>query len=336
MPGDGYSGTFSEKRRWAGRGQVSATSCVVDISASLRSRHARECRTSHYEASSASWKPALKFYSEAAAFEPQQWSRSMDPDAAERYALFRAEEILRSTDLRRLEPGAEDLGFHEAYEALVPRDQWYLERRNVNQPQASDWAVAADFWCSSDSGKICFVPVSLESGQYHKPVGEGWRLGSPGNVGGFHGCCIDTGQVGSDWTLVARVADFGLVLDRAAGLRVEFAALVRDDCESLVASLGSHDECRALFRVAKMSLPSGRVLLLDPADLHQLLPPSSDSVEDGPAVPSGLGAGYYPVVLSRDAAQQICRISLVFHPTRASKISRCFPPQSVSQSQLLS
>lgn len=183
------------------------------------------------------------------------------------------------------------------------------------------------------------VQKTASSGQYHKDVGKDWQLyegKAPGNVGGFHSCCIDTGQPGSDWTLVARLADFGCVLDRTAGVRVEFAALVRNDSASLVASLGGHDECRALFRVADVHLPTGRVIMSDPADLQDFATSTSskepdEAVEDGPCVPSGLGAGYYPVVLSRDSSQQICRISLVFHPLRVSKISKSFPPGRQSE-----
>lgn len=261
----------------------------------------------------------------------------------EKYALFTSEEIFSSVNLRRLDAIAVEMLFEDAYALLTP--DWYLDRRDVNQPHSSEWPFfSPDFWCSSDSGKVCFLPVSdalaelVLPGQYHKAVGEDWRcydaLGRPGNVGGFHGCCVDTGQPGSDWTLVARLADFGWVLDRAAGIRVEFAALVRNDSENLVASLGAHDECRALFRVADVRLPTGKLLLLDPADVNEFggwrLPDRNASldllVEDGPAVPTGLGAGYYPVVLSSDSSQSVCRISMAFHPTRASKIPKTFPP----------
>lgn len=283
----------------------------------------------------------------------------------ERYALFTPLEIFGKSgaSLRRVDAEASDMLFDDAYEALVEtQDQWYLDRRDVNQPHSSDWpSFSPDFWCSTDCGKVCFLPMSdsstsstgssLGMGQYHKAVGEEWQCygakTSPGNVGGFHSCCVDTGQPGSDWTLVARLADFGSALDRSAGIRVEFAALVRNDSESLVASLGTHDECRALFRVADVSLPTGKVLLTDPADVHhfaqglatqtaassdaELL--SDDCVDDGPCVPSGLGAGLYPVILSQDMSQKICRISLVFHPLRASKISKTFPPHPQQTSQ---
>ena len=262
----------------------------------------------------------------------------------ERYALFTPLEIFgrSSANLRRVDAEASDMPFEDAYAALVAtQDQWYLDRRDVNQPHSSEWpSVSPDFWCSSDCGKVCFLPVSESMssskslvGQYHKAVGEEWQCygptTSPGNVGGFHSCCIDTQQPGSRWTLAARLADFGSVLDRSAGVRVEFAVLVRNDSESLVASLGAHDECRALFQVSELSLPTGKVLLSDPADLHFFAPKldDDDCVEDGPAVPSGLGAGFYPVILSRDVAGKICRISLVFHPLRAGKISKTFPPK---------
>eukprot|EP00434_Breviolum_minutum_P033860 symbB.v1.2.029959.t1/scaffold3328.1/size58959/4 len=268
------------------------------------------------------------------------------PRSAERYALLAPLELFgakaeASAALRRVAPEAVELRLEEAY-AAVAQEQWYLDRRDVNQPHCSDWpSFCPDFWCSSDSGKVCFLAVSHDmvqktasSGQYHKDVGKDWQLyeaKAPGNVGGFHSCCVDTGQPGSDWTLVARLADFGCVLDRTAGVRVEFAALVRNDSASLVASLGGHDECRALFRVADVHLPTGRVIMSDPADLQDFATSTSskepdEAIEDGPCVPSGLGAGYYPVVLSRDSSQQICRISLVFHPLRVTKISKSFPP----------
>lgn len=280
----------------------------------------------------------------------------------ERYALFTPPEIFGKSgaSLRRVDAEASDMSFDDAYEALVEtQDQWYLDRRDVNQPHSSDWpSFSPDFWCSTDCGKVCFHPVSdsstsskassLGMGQYHKAVGEEWQCygakTSPGNVGGFHSCCVDTGQPRSDWTLVARLADFGSALDRSAGIRVEFAALVRNDSESLAASLGTHDECRALFRVADVTLPTGKVLLTDPADVHYFVQSSAtkiassdaelssnDCVDDGPCVPSGLGAGLYPVILSQDMLQKICRISLVFHPLRASKISKTFPPADPQQ-----
>ena len=272
-------------------------------------------------------------------------SKPRPPISEEKYALFTPAEIFSSLNLRRLDAIAVDMPFADAYALLTP--DWYLDRRDVNEPHSSEWApFVADFWCSSDSGKTCFLPVSdavaqrILPGQYHKAVGEDWRfysdgVASPGNVGGFHGCCVDTGQPGSTWTLVARLADFGLVLDRAAGVRVEFAALVRNDSENLVASLGAHDECRALFRIADVSLPTGKLLLIDPADVDQFSvclpcggdPPDEPVIEDGPCVPTGLGAGYYPILISRDSSHRICRISLVFHPTRALKIPKTFPPK---------
>ncbi|CAJ1339757.1 unnamed protein product [Effrenium voratum] len=277
-------------------------------------------------------------------------------DAEERYALFSPSEIFggRSADLRRLDAAATDMNFDDAYAASAETQElWHLDRRDVNQPHSSNWPQSApDYWCSSDAGKICFVPVSAAMkcapGQYHKRVGEDWNhyrdASAPGNLGGFHCCCVDTEQPGSNWTLVARLADFGLVLNRDAGVRVEFAALVRNDSDSLVASLGAHDECRALFRVDELTLPTGKLLLADPVDIADFAMPShtaasyedrgsDDGIDDGPAVPSGLGAGYYPVVLSRDSSRRICRVTLCFHPTRLLKIPKMFPPLPSSKAE---
>eukprot|EP00931_Biecheleriopsis_adriatica_P068339 TRINITY_DN42309_c0_g1_i1.p1 TRINITY_DN42309_c0_g1~~TRINITY_DN42309_c0_g1_i1.p1 ORF type:complete len:306 (-),score=59.49 TRINITY_DN42309_c0_g1_i1:319-1236(-) len=243
--------------------------------------------------------------------------------SGESYALFRAAEVLQgvqSAKIRRVEDDIADLYLDDIYSASDA--PWQLDRRDINGPHSSgdlpkDWLP--DFWVSSDAGKVCFAPVEggCPPGQYHKHVDGDWQRwataeGAPGNVGGFHGCCIDTGQPGSQWTLVARLADFGLVMGRDAGLRVEFAALVRNDCEALVASVGVHDECRSLFCVDEVLLPSGKLLLADPAELPGLGaasgaaqdPPIDEAQEampvgDGPAVPCGLGAGYYPVMLSR-------------------------------------
>ncbi|CAE7905676.1 STR6, partial [Symbiodinium necroappetens] len=276
----------------------------------------------------------------------------------ERYALFGPAEVLgeRSSDLRRIDPSVVGMSFDEVFSSM--ESPWHLDRRDINQSHSCDWPPAEpDYWCSSDAGKICFIPVpeglQCRPGQYHKAVGEGWQHFShisraPGNVGGFHSCCIDTAQPGSSWTLVARLADFGLVLGRDAGVRVEFAALVRDGAESLVASVGAHDECRSLFLVDKVQLDTGKLLLADPADAadfddgrtNSAVPASSDAQDslgsepydglDGPAVPSGLGAGYYPVILSQDSLQRICRVTVVFHPSRLPKVSRNFPPRARS------
>ena len=268
----------------------------------------------------------------------------------ERYALFGPSEVFgeHSADLRRIDPAVVGMSFDEVFSSM--ESPWHLDRRDINQPHSGDWPhVEPDFWCSSDAGKICFIPVpeflNCQPGQYHKAVGEGWQhfghiSRAPGNIGGFHSCCIDTGQPGSSWTLVARLADFGLVLGRDSGVRVEFAALVRNGAESLVASVGTHDECRSLFLVDEIRLDTGKLLLADPADaadFNDARPASSDSTDtgpcdglDGPAVPSGIGAGYYPVILSQDALQRVCRVSVVFHPSRVPKVSRNFPPRARS------
>ncbi|CAE8732310.1 unnamed protein product [Polarella glacialis] len=49
---------------------------------------------------------------------------------------------------------------------------------------------------------------------------------------------------------------------------------------------------------------------------------------DGPAVPSGMGAGYYPVFISRDKEDRICRVTVAFHPARATKVCPRFPPEA--------
>lgn len=228
-----------------------------------------------------------------------------------------------------------DLRLDDIYGGLVM--PWQVDRKDVNQPHGSEWDadLSPDFWVSTDTGKVCFAPVPevgggalREVGQHYKEVGGDWRLfpntaEAPGNIGGFHACCARTSQTGTAWTLVAKLSDFGLVLGRDAGLRVEFAALVRDDCEAILASVGSHDECRSLFCVEQVVLPTGRLLLGDPAEC------TTGDGFDGPAVPSGMGAGYYPVFISRDAEQQVCRITVAFHPDRAGKVCKRFPPGAV-------
>lgn len=223
------------------------------------------------------------------------------------------------------------LRLEDIYEGLV--QPWLLDRRDVNSSHGSIWDdhLRADYWVSCDSGHTCFAPLLsadngrpcafAEQGQFHREVGGVWRSceRSPGNAGGFHCGVVDTGQAMTTWTLVAKLADFGLVLGREAGLRVEMAALVRDDCEALVGSNGPNDECRSLFLVDRFLLPTGRVLIADAADAGE------DNI-DGPSVPAGIGSGYFPVLLSRDQFGQVCRISVVFHPSRARKVCRTFPP----------
>lgn len=251
---------------------------------------------------------------------------------AETYTLFRTTEIFageRSARIRRLEAEMVNLQLGDVYDALAL--PWQVTRSDVNAPHGNDWeeGLVPDFWVSTDTGKICFAPLAdgagqvSQHGQYHKTVGGEWQhfptaSRAPGNVGGFHACTVDTGQPGTSWTLIAKLADFGLALGRDAGLRTEFAALVRDDAEAVIASVGPHDECRSLFSVDQVTLERGSLLLADPAELAGL--------GDGPAVPSGIGAGYYPAFVSRDENHQICRISVVFHPGRAVKICSRFPP----------
>lgn len=265
-------------------------------------------------------------------------------DARETYALFTPQEVFeseQSAQLRRLDPSMAELQLDDVFRALV--QPWQIDRKDVNGPHGNDWGQQhhADYWVSSDTGQVCFAAVpsdGLEScavGQHFKDAdSRSWRHytghdPAPGNEGGFHSCCIDVGHSrdGVNWTLVAKLSDFGLVLGKQAGLRVEFAALVRDDSEALIASLGSHDECRSLFFVERMPLPTGRVVLVDPAELSSHCGAAGTSEPlDGPAVPSGVGAGYYPVVLSKDASGRVCRITAVFHPERVSRISKRFPP----------
>jgi len=261
------------------------------------------------------------------AWRPAPVERLDNASSQETYTLFRPGDVFthaRSTELRRLEPDMEGLRHGDIYEALVM--PWQINRKDVNQPHGSEWdpSLACDFWVSTDVGKISFSDADARHGQYHKAIGSEWQhyadvLEAPGNVGGFHACCVDTGQPDARWTLVAKLADFGIVLGRDAGVRVEFAALVRNDSESVVASTGVHDECRALFLVDEVTLPSGKLVLGDPTDIPE-------AGENGSLVPSGMGAGWYPVFVSKNAKQEICRITVVFHQSRAAKMFKEFPP----------
>lgn len=269
-----------------------------------------------------------------------------------------------------------DLRLDDVYQGLAM--PWQIDRRDVNGPHGNGFdAVAApalegdlasDFWVSTDTGKLCFAPVSgpgsatqaSEPGQYYRKVDGIWQrcvalADTPGNVGGFHCCCIDTLQPGTDWALVAKLSDFGIVLGRDSGLRVEFAALVRNDCEGLVASGGLHDECRSLFLVDQVTLPSGRVVIADAAELLELGSQSpltngdrmatsdqrcvvftgAEGDLDGPVAPTGVGAGYYPVLVSRDADKRICRITVCYHPARVARVCRHFPPAELETSVAL-
>eukprot|EP00444_Apocalathium_aciculiferum_P011162 CAMPEP_0183475776 /NCGR_PEP_ID=MMETSP0370-20130417/165364_1 /TAXON_ID=268820 /ORGANISM="Peridinium aciculiferum, Strain PAER-2" /LENGTH=372 /DNA_ID=CAMNT_0025668593 /DNA_START=89 /DNA_END=1203 /DNA_ORIENTATION=- len=268
----------------------------------------------------------------------------------ETYALFRPSEVLygpNSSSIRRLEAEMVGVRLGDVYDALAL--PWQIDRKDVNGPFGSDWTegLEPDFWVSTDTGKVCFAALEAtpsasspsssgpaahvdRPGQYHKEVGGPWQHfasspEAPGDRGGFHCCVVSAGPAAAprsapSWTLVAKLADFGLAMGRDAGLRVEFAALVRDDCEALVASLGPHDECRSLFCVDEgLHLPAGTLLLADPAEL-------ADLGGDGPAVPSGLGAGRYPVYISKDEMDTVCRITVAFHPVSAGKVSPRFPP----------
>lgn len=246
----------------------------------------------------------------------------------------------QSARLRRVEEEVAELRLDDVYGGLsMP---WQVDRRDINGPHGTEWPEGspADLWVSTDSGSVCFAPAAAAPpGQYHKAVGEEWRCyepgSAPGNAGGFHCCCVDTAQPGASWSLVAKLADFGLALGRDAGLRVEFAALVRNDCDAIVASMGPHDECRSLFFVDQVELHDGRLSLVDPAEPWpepQAAAEAEDAAEDGGfCVPSGMGAGYYPVLLSRDANEQICRVTVVFHPGRVAKVCRRFPPAVVAE-----
>lgn len=271
-------------------------------------------------------------------------------DGPETYALFSPDDVFasdRSVQLRRLDPSMADIQLEDVFQALV--QPWQVDRKDVNGPHGNDWdpEIEADYWVSSDTGKVCFAAVpchawdSLATGQYYKEADapswahfEGGENPAPGNDGGFHCCCVDTGRQdpgSEEWTLVAKLSDFGMVLGREAGLRVEFAALVRSDSEALIVSMGPHDECRSLFLVDKVAMPAGRVVLADPAELSSLGDGDSSPL-DGPAVPSGVGAGYYPVVVSRGDSGGVCRITVVFHPERLSKVCRSFPPAAAAVS----
>lgn len=259
--------------------------------------------------------------------------RSEPVKGPETYTLLRPDEIFsgpRSAQIRRVEDDVVDLRLDDIYSALAL--PWQVDRKDVNAPHGTQWGsrIAPDYWVSSDSGRICFAPAPTGealagAGQHHKAIGDEWSCYSdaadaPGNDGGFHCCTIDVGMPEEQWTLVAKLADFGVVLGRESGLRVEFSALVRSGSEALIASLGAHDECRSLFLVEELTLPAGMLLVADPAEC-------ADHNVDGPAVPSGLGAGCYPVFVSRDEEGAICRITCVCHASRASKVSRHFPPR---------
>lgn len=256
----------------------------------------------------------------------------------ETYSLFKPGDVFsdpRSAKLRRIEAEMANLRLDDIYNALI--EPWQIDRKDINDAHGTQWDsnAKANFWISSDSGKVCFAAIPSDEhalamgGQYHKDVGGSWKhfLASgdaPGNVGGFHGCCVDTLQPGSEWMLVVKLSDFGMALGRDAGLRAEFAALVRTDVEAVIASVGPHDECRSLFCVDQVTLPTGRVALVDPAELA--VEGSGAEVADGLVAPTGLGAGYYPVVLSTDSSGKICRITAVFHGSRLPKVCERFPP----------
>lgn len=300
-------------------------------------------RNGGYVSASPEESPRLVEEEQGSTWTPGPLIREEASDGPEAYAMFQPGEVLsgaNSAKLRRLEADVAALRLDDVYGALAA--PWAVTRRDVNEQHGSIWpeGAAADYWVSTDTGKVCVAAVDpsssstapVEGGQYHKEVGDDWRrfaaadAHAPGNVGGFHCCCVDTAQPDSSWSLVAKLADFGLALGRDAGARVEFTALVRNDCEAILASFGSHDECRSLFLVEEVRLKSGRVLLVDPAEVRGSNATASDVEGDGPAVASGLGAGYYPVVLSRDESNLVCRITVVFHPSRLDKVCRRFPP----------
>mmetsp|Transcript_145909 Transcript_145909/g.254550 ORF Transcript_145909/g.254550 Transcript_145909/m.254550 type:complete len:311 (+) Transcript_145909:47-979(+) len=265
--------------------------------------------------------------------------RAETPQGPEAHTLFRPDELFaheRSAELRRLEEDMAALRLDDIYGALSM--EWQLDRKDINDAHGNDWdpGVKPDFWVSTDTGRVCFAAVPevghdlSEPGQYHKMVGGTWQcfhdtVAAPGNVGGVHGCSIETSQPAAQWTLVAKLADYGLVLGRDAGLRTEFAALVRNDSEAIIASVGPHDECRSLFMVDQVTLPVGRLALADPAEL--IGPEEANLAVDGPSAPAGMGAGYYPVFVSRDEEARICRVTVVFHPGRTSRVCRHFPPE---------
>lgn len=250
--------------------------------------------------------------------------------------LFRPGEVFtspQSAQIRRIEEAMIHLQLDDVYEALVA--PWQISRTDIHEPHGIQWSaeVQPQYWVSTDVGKICFAAVQKECGlflpgQYYKPVDGEWEhfagaKAAPRNVGGSHACCIDLGaQTNSTWTLAAKLSDYGLVLGREGGLRVEFAALVRNDCEAIVASVGSHDECRSLFPVDWITLHGGHLALVDPTELEGI---GGDA--DGPVAPAGMGSGYYPVFVSRDKAEQVCRVTVVFHESRVSKLYSRFPPK---------
>lgn len=256
------------------------------------------------------------------------------------YTVLRPIDVLEgphSAAIRHLDDDAVDLTLGDVLASSLGAD-WQLDRKDVNGPHGSQWPpnVSASYWVGTDVGRIIFAPLLegdafdlAEPGQYHQKVGEKWInwpankiADAPRNTGGFHCCCIDTGQPNTRWDLVAKLSDFGLVLGRSTGLRVEFAALIRSDAEALVASLGDHDECRGLVVVERnMLLPQGTVLIADSAEISG--EPCSQGASD---VATGMGAGYYPVLVSHDDQRRVCRITTVFHESRLKKVCRRFPP----------
>lgn len=159
---------------------------------------------------------------------------------------------------------------------------------------------------STDISTIVFEETQLPAGQYWRApnTNEYIKVPEATNIGGSHAVVVDTSQPGTSWSLVARAVDCGSPF----GIRIQFVALARSDATFISDERrgnDSKDECRALMHVTDITLPTGRVFIIDAA--HSALGTSDDT-----AVLTGIGDGFYPVQVEHDPADQIWRVNVAY------------------------
>eukprot|EP00397_Hematodinium_sp_SG-2012_P034152 GEMP01036586.1.p1 GENE.GEMP01036586.1~~GEMP01036586.1.p1 ORF type:complete len:278 (+),score=49.27 GEMP01036586.1:124-957(+) len=241
-------------------------------------------------------------------------------------------------------------GTDDVYLPMTELGDWVVCRRSSQESHGTTWSEEAIeknpalMFVTTDVGKICFVPVTKEAarGQYLAYDGK-TSAGAPAlRSASSHFVVVDTEQPDSTWIQLAKVSDFGFVLEREAGRRVEFLTLVREDADAIIAASDSHDECRHLYKVSEtpISLPSGKVCIADiledlelqPSFVFENMPGKNIASLGAPAegVSTGIGAGAYPVIESRDQDGKMCRITVLFHPRRLSLLQTTFPPTGIS------
>ena len=170
--------------------------------------------------------------------------------------------------------------------------------------------------CSIDASEISITSTALQPGQYHRTavVSATWVLATPaqhGNVGAFHRVVVDTGAPGSTWNVAVRFKSTNDDVGdgTAALMRPHWVLLCKPGYNGVVVDPSDTlDESRGLVKFGSIESASGRLHFAE-SEGRESVPPFRPTT---PAIFTGIGAGFYPVVVHTDPNGKVDRITVTF------------------------